>query len=80
MLRLRFDIPLLMTASLSIASLIGSSHLATAAEVTLPDGGRCQGEISNSTLNGKGSCTYANGDRYEGNFVNGKREGTGTYT
>ena len=80
MFRLKFDAALLMTASLSIATLLATSGLATAAEVTLPDGGRCQGEISNSTLNGKGSCTYANGDRYEGNFVNGKREGTGTYT
>ena len=58
MLRKRFEIALL----LSLASLIGTSGLATAAEVTLPDGGRCQGEISNGTLNGKGSCNYANGD------------------
>jgi len=35
------------------------------------------GCISGSCENGKGVYIYANGYRYEGNFVNGKREGPG---
>jgi len=30
--------------------------------------------------NGQGIDTYANGDKYDGNWVNGERSGKGTYT
>lgn len=30
--------------------------------------------------NGEGTLTYAHGDKYEGNFDKGKREGRGKYT
>ena len=38
------------------------------------------GCVSGNCVNGKGKYVYANGDIYEGDFVNGKREGQGTYT
>ena len=31
-------------------------------------------------MSGKGVATYANGDKYEGYFLNGKREGKGVMT
>ncbi len=76
----RFGIPLLIASSFNIASLLSNPQEAVAAVITLPDGGRCEGEISNGSLNGKVVCQYANGDRYEGNFVNGKKQGQGVYT
>lgn len=33
----------------------------------------------NKNPNGKGTAVYNNGDRYEGEFINGLREGTGVY-
>lgn len=35
---------------------------------------------SGNCVNGKGDRTYRNGDRYEGDFVQGKKVGQGTYT
>ncbi len=36
-------------------------------------------ERSNGLANGIGTCEYINGGHYEGEFVEGRREGTGTY-
>lgn len=36
--------------------------------------------VSGNCVNGKGKMVYTNGDSYEGDFVNGKRDGHGTYT
>lgn len=38
------------------------------------------GNFVNDVQNGKGKCTYSNGDTYEGDFVNNQRHGQGTYT
>ena len=32
------------------------------------------------SFNGKGSATYTNGDKYDGDFVKGRRHGAGTMT
>ena len=36
--------------------------------------------VSGNCVNGKGKMVYTNGNSYEGNFVNGKKEGQGTFT
>ena len=36
--------------------------------------------LANGLPDGKGIYTFATGDRYEGDFKEGKREGRGTYT
>ncbi len=36
--------------------------------------------VSGNCVNGKGKKEYANGNTYEGDFVNGKRQGQGTFT
>ncbi len=38
------------------------------------------GEFANGSYNGRGTLTYPNGDKYEGNFVNNKKSGKGKYT
>ena len=38
------------------------------------------GCVSGNCINGRGKYVYANGDTYEGDFVNGKRKGQGTST
>ena len=43
--------------------------------VSLPGGCRCNGEQQGGNLSGQVVCNYANGDRYEGNFVEGKKQG-----
>ena len=75
----RFGMTLLMASSLNIASLLNNPQEALAGVVTLPDGGRCEGEVSNGGLNGKVTCKYANGDSFEGEFRNGEKQGQGTY-
>ena len=45
--------------------------------VFLPNGDIYEGEMRNSTFNGKGKLTYANGDIYEGDFINGEKNGNG---
>ena len=76
----RFGTTLLIASSLGIVSSLSNPLPSVAGVVTLPDGGRCEGEVSNGGLNGKVVCQYANGDRYEGNFVNGKKQGQSVYT
>ncbi len=36
--------------------------------------------IEGDCINGEGTLTWADGDQYVGDFVNGKRTGQGTYT
>ena len=36
--------------------------------------------ISGNCENGQGTCTYANGDKYVGEFMNGKKNGQGSFT
>jgi len=36
--------------------------------------------IEGDCINGEGTLTWAGGDQYVGDFVNGKRTGQGTYT
>lgn len=45
--------------------------------VFLPNGDIYEGEISNSTFNGKGKLTSANGEIYQGNFIDGEKTGNG---
>lgn len=51
--------------------------LALAETVEVSGGGKCEGDITADNLNGKVVCTYSNGDRYEGQFVDGKKQGQG---
>ncbi|HEY9836503.1 MAG TPA: TonB family protein [Vampirovibrionales bacterium] len=66
--------------SLSIALALTLPWPAIAGVVTLPDGGRCEGELQEGKLSGPAVCTYANGDRYEGEFQEGQPHGRGIYT
>jgi hypothetical protein len=36
--------------------------------------------LNNDQFNGSGVLTYPNGDRYEGNFLDGVRTGNGTFS
>jgi len=55
--------------------------MATLSEViTLANGDRYEGEISDGVLNGPGVYQWAGGDRYEGEFRNALPHGQGTYT
>lgn len=38
------------------------------------------GDYKDDMPNGNGVYTYASGDTYDGDWVNGKRHGTGSYT
>ena len=64
-------IALLLGSSLSIAEFLIAPSNAIAGVITLPDGSRCEGELNEGRLSGPGLCQYANGDRYEGQFLNG---------
>jgi hypothetical protein len=44
------------------------------------ENGRCNGQFFNQNLDGKGTCTYKNGDRYQGEYRQGLPHGTGTLT
>ena len=37
------------------------------------------GQVKEKTMNGKGRLVYANGDIYQGDWVNGKAAGQGTF-
>ena len=50
---------------------------AIAETVEVSGGGQCEGDITADNLNGKVVCTYSNGDRFEGQFVNGQKGRTG---
>ena len=47
------------------------------ARVYLPNGDIYEGEMKNSTFNGKGKLLSANGDIYIGDFLNGEKSGNG---
>lgn len=47
------------------------------ARVFLPNGDIYEGEMKNSTFNGKGKIKYLNGDIYEGDFLDGEKSGNG---
>ena len=47
------------------------------ARVFLPNGDLYEGEMKNSTFNGKGKLIYSNGDMYEGDFIEGEKNGNG---
>ena len=53
-------------------------HAATQT-ITLKNGDRYVGEISDSIINGEGLYIWANGDRYEGMFLNDLPHGPGVY-
>src|SRR4028118_1738446 len=76
----RVGIALLLGSNLGMAVLFANPHSAMAGVITLPDSGRCEGELSEGKLSGPGSCQYANGDRYKGQFLNGQPHGQGIYT
>ena len=76
----RVGLALLLGSNLGMAVLFANPHSAIAGVITLPDGGRCEGELTEGKLSGPGICQYANGDRYEGQFLNGKPHGQGIYT
>ena len=38
-----------------------------------------EGEFRNETIEGFGTCTFASGDRYEGEIREGRQDGKGTY-
>ncbi len=75
----KLGMALLVASSLQTGSYIIHPPLVMAIEINLPDGTSCNGEIKNGKLNGRGSCQYANGDRYQGDFRNGQASGRGVY-
>ena len=46
---------------------------------TFKDGAVFTGEMLGNKPNGKGITVYPNGDKYEGEYKKGKRQGYGTY-
>ena len=57
-----------------------TDHIPVAVEMTLQNGLKYNGEISNGKLNGEGKLTCTpSGGTYEGSFVNGLRDGEGVY-
>ncbi|MEL7408350.1 MAG: hypothetical protein AAFN00_15560, partial [Cyanobacteria bacterium J06558_2] len=69
----------LFTTAITLANLTMMSS-AMAGSVELEGGGQCEGDITARDLNGEVSCDFGNGDRFEGTFVDGKKEGQGIYT
>lgn len=47
--------------------------------VFLPNGDFYEGEIEDSTFNGKGKMILANGEKYKGDFLRGEKTGRGLY-
>ena len=50
-----------------------------ASAITLPDGGRYDGELKKGRLHGNGQLVWSNGDRYEGQFRDGRMHGRGVF-
>jgi len=48
--------------------------------MTWPDGDRYEGSFKNDNFHGHGSYEYADGSKFIGEFVDGKREGKGVET
>ena len=47
----------------------------TLGSCTTKDNGEYKGEMLSGKPNGKGTTVYKNGDRFEGEYVKGKRQG-----
>ncbi|MEM8831158.1 MAG: hypothetical protein AAGE96_17635, partial [Cyanobacteria bacterium P01_G01_bin.19] len=78
---------LIITIAVALNIGLVNNNKALANTVEVSGGGECQGDITASDLNGKVVCTYGNGDceasrrhRFEGQFVNGQKHGSGVYT
>ena len=69
-----------ITSAIGVAISISQANLAIAASITLPDGSKCEGEVSKGVLNGQATCQYVSKDTYTGAFKDGKFAGTGKYT
>ena len=63
---------ILITSAIGVAVSLSQSHHAIAASITLPDGSKCDGEVSKGVLNGQATCQYASKDTYTGSFKNRK--------
>ncbi|MDE7479480.1 MAG: hypothetical protein K2M91_16350 [Lachnospiraceae bacterium] len=56
-----------------------SENIIEEEETWTENGDTFTGIRKNGVIDGKGICDYADGGKYEGDWVNGQREGTGTY-
>ncbi len=63
------------TLAILLTVIVQSSNIFAQKPVTPAD--NC---VSGNCVNGIGKMVYANGDIYEGDFVNGKKQGQGTFT
>ena len=48
--------------------------------MTFQDGSYYEGHFQNNIYNGKGKMVWADTEKYEGNWVNGKMDGIGVFT
>ncbi|MEA5467883.1 CHAT domain-containing protein [Spirulina sp. 06S082] len=64
---------------LSLTSWTGNINSVQANIITLPDGTECTGDFQGGQLNGRGRCSYGNGNSYEGEFRDGEENGQGLF-
>ncbi|MDR0267977.1 hypothetical protein [Paenibacillus sp.] len=72
-----------LCASLAVVSIVPASstaHAAAAKEwVKISENAQYYGEVNNGIPNGRGTIQWGDSKQYSGDFVNGKREGSGKY-
>ena len=57
-----------------------SDGSATYVKITLLDGTKYEGEMTEESLTGSAQITYSNGDQYLGSVIDGQKSGSGVYT
>ncbi|MDO3410377.1 hypothetical protein QWJ34_11440 [Saccharibacillus sp. CPCC 101409] len=81
--RFAFPLVLALGAAFSLPSAPGTPHRAEAASakewLTLSSGASYYGEVANGVPDGRGTIKWGSGKQYSGDFVNGKRSGSGKY-
>ncbi|MEM1424938.1 MAG: hypothetical protein AAGF75_00075 [Cyanobacteria bacterium P01_H01_bin.130] len=72
-------IPRLSTLAAVMAVGLGSPAIAQSSADVLGASPQCEALAEAATFSGEGECVMENGDRYEGDFVDGQRTGAGRY-